>query len=198
MSPSLTEAEIQRYSRQILLHEVGGVGQLRLLAQPFALRGRGPALETCAAYVEGAGCPLLPPDRILEADEVGYLFTRDQVGSPLSSVMGEAGGGRGSATPGELGQVPARFTSSGPRVALGALDGRPALVWAAEGSCATCFAEAVGRLAPPEREDSVEVGSLGALVAVRLALGEERGLGAAVLGPLGSERWEVEPCGRCR
>ena len=200
MSRSLTEPEIQRYSRQILVHEVGGVGQRRLLLQPFSLRGRGPALETCAAYVEGAGCPLLPPDRVLEADEVGYLFARDQVGAPLSSVIEK--GGQVAADvlrpPGELGQVPADFTSKGPRVALGEAQGRPALVWAAAGDCPGCFAGAVDRLSPPGREDSVVLGSLGALVAVRLVLEEEQGVGAMVLGPQGSERWEVERCEECR
>lgn len=213
MSRALTEPEIQRYSRQILLHEVGGVGQLRLLSQPFALRGSGPALETCAAYVEGAGCPLLPPDRTLQAGEVGYLFPHDRVGEPLAAVMGEGqagtdAGGTSSGedrqslgtlqASGELGELPARFTSKGPRVALGAESGRPVVAWASEGGCGDCFEAAVQRLSAPDSEDSVSLGSLGALVAVRLVLGEASGLGAMVLGPQGSERWEMDRCERCR
>src|SRR5690606_10662033 len=195
MSRSLTEPEIQRYSRQILLHEVGGVGQLRLLSQAFALRGTGPALIACAAYVEGAGCPLILPDRALEPDEVGYLFSREQVGQPLPSLSGAVAAAEGAEAPGELGQVPASFTSQGPRVALGARGGRAALAWAAAGGCPACFGAAVGQLTAPGREaDPVVLGSLGALVAVRLVLGEERSVGAMVLGPRGSERWELEPC----
>lgn len=210
MSRALTEPEIQRYSRQILLHEVGGVGQLKLLSQPFALRGSGPALETCAAYVEGAGCPLCPPDRALRAEEVGYLFSHDRVGESLATVMGEGQVGDGASpvedvqaggpqrAPGELGEVPARFTTMGPRVALGAEAGRPVVAWAPEAGCADCFEAAVRRLSAPEPEDSVVLGSLGALVAVRLVLGEEPGAGAMVLGPQGSERWEMDRCERCR
>jgi molybdopterin-synthase adenylyltransferase len=54
----LNEAQIQRYSRQLLLPEVGGAGQERLLAARVAVRARGEAAETLGRYLEAAGVGL--------------------------------------------------------------------------------------------------------------------------------------------
>ena len=54
----LSDAQIERWSRQIILPEVGGRGQLRLMAARVALLGDGP-LATCAAdLLERAGVPV--------------------------------------------------------------------------------------------------------------------------------------------
>jgi len=50
-----SEASIRRYSRQILLREVGGAGQKRLLAATVAVTGDGPAARVCALYLAAAG-----------------------------------------------------------------------------------------------------------------------------------------------
>ena len=53
---ALREEQVYRYSRQILLPEVGGAGQERLLAARFRLVGAGGAQEVAAAYLAAAGC----------------------------------------------------------------------------------------------------------------------------------------------
>ena len=52
---SLTEAQVVRYSRQILLAQVGGKGQERLLASGAELVGHGVAQLTAAAYLAASG-----------------------------------------------------------------------------------------------------------------------------------------------
>jgi hypothetical protein len=51
----LTDFQIERYSRQIVLPEVGGRGQERLLAASAAVLGRGEAVLFCAAHLAAAG-----------------------------------------------------------------------------------------------------------------------------------------------
>jgi hypothetical protein len=51
----LTDLQIERYSRQIILREVGGSGQVALLAARIAVLGSGAAFETAATYLAGAG-----------------------------------------------------------------------------------------------------------------------------------------------
>lgn len=51
----LTDAQIERYSRQILLREVGGTGQTALLAARVLITGGGAAFDTATTYLAGAG-----------------------------------------------------------------------------------------------------------------------------------------------
>jgi len=51
----LTDRQIERYSRQILLREVGGTGQKALLAARVLAIGSGTALETALSYLTGSG-----------------------------------------------------------------------------------------------------------------------------------------------
>ena len=51
----LSDAQIERYSRQIVLPEIGGRGQQRLLAATVAIAGCGPLAATAARYLVGAG-----------------------------------------------------------------------------------------------------------------------------------------------
>jgi hypothetical protein len=79
----LTDAQIERYGRQILLPEVGGRGQARLLAARVALAGGGEAAETAAILLGRAGVgalelvggriplPELSPDcRLVHSDRI--------------------------------------------------------------------------------------------------------------------------------
>jgi len=54
----LTEPQIQRFSRQILLREVGGVGQERLLSTPVQVVGQGAAFEVARLTLAAGGTPL--------------------------------------------------------------------------------------------------------------------------------------------
>ena len=51
----LSDAQIDRYSRQIVLSEIGGRGQERLLCAEVAIHGGGDAALVCATYLAGAG-----------------------------------------------------------------------------------------------------------------------------------------------
>jgi len=51
----LSDAQIERYSRQIVLPQIGGRGQERLLASRVALAGELADLESPLAYMVGAG-----------------------------------------------------------------------------------------------------------------------------------------------
>lgn len=70
---ALQEDQIVRFSRQILLREVGGAGQLRLLAATARAAGEGPALATAAAYLTAGGSPVSGPSRPLSSSERGFL-----------------------------------------------------------------------------------------------------------------------------
>lgn len=52
---NFTEEQIERYSRQIILPEVGGVGQRKLLQARVLLIGCGGLGSPCAFYLAGAG-----------------------------------------------------------------------------------------------------------------------------------------------
>ncbi len=55
---ALSEDQIVRYSRQILLKDVGGVGQERLMARATATAGEGAAVGDAAAYLSAGGTPV--------------------------------------------------------------------------------------------------------------------------------------------
>lgn len=63
----LREDQVQRYARQILLREVGGRGQLRLLAARVRVHGEGRAAEEAATYLAAAGVGALVLDAALAA-----------------------------------------------------------------------------------------------------------------------------------
>ncbi|MFH1684514.1 MAG: molybdopterin-synthase adenylyltransferase MoeB [Candidatus Margulisiibacteriota bacterium] len=64
---SLTEEQIERYSRQILLPKVGGKGQQKLLAAKVLVIGAGGLGSPVAAYLAGAGVGTLG---IVDSDKV--------------------------------------------------------------------------------------------------------------------------------
>ncbi len=67
---SLTETQIQRYARHVLLAEVGGAGQTRLLAAAAHVQGDGRAAEEAALYLAAAGVGRLSLSPAL-ADRLG-------------------------------------------------------------------------------------------------------------------------------
>ncbi|NOT53159.1 MAG: hypothetical protein HOP18_01000, partial [Deltaproteobacteria bacterium] len=51
----LTDDQIERYSRQIILPQVGGKGQEQLLRARVLLNGTGPLQETAVVYLAAVG-----------------------------------------------------------------------------------------------------------------------------------------------
>ena len=67
--------QIRRYARQILLREVGGTGQARLLAGSAQVTGDGRAAEEAATYLAAAGVGRLVLDAGLAA-RIGARLAR--------------------------------------------------------------------------------------------------------------------------
>jgi molybdopterin/thiamine biosynthesis adenylyltransferase len=88
----LAEAQIERFSRHILLREVGGAGQERLLAATVTLDALGEAGRACALWLARAGVGTLglPDDRspAPPSDASGLLLASD-AGRPLVEAVRE-------------------------------------------------------------------------------------------------------------
>lgn len=67
MTDILTEEQIERYSRQIILPEVGGAGQKKLLSAKVLMIGAGGLGSPCALYLASAGIGHLG---IVDSDKV--------------------------------------------------------------------------------------------------------------------------------
>lgn len=159
---TLREDQIQRYGRQILLREVGGKGQEKLLHTTVAVRGEGAALDEAITYLAAGGTPLSGPveDRPTE----GFL-----AGASLEALNPDAlAGGTPSIT---------LATSAGPETALVVLG--KGVAYRRPDACPDCFALAVSQLEPGEGPPGT--GSLAALAVQRIALGWG--------DPLGLVRW---------
>lgn len=150
---ALREDQILRYSRQILLREVGGRGQQKLLDAPVTLDGSSDVLDVAAAYLAASGTPL-----IARQMHGGFLH-----GSALESFSPDAVAV--SPARGWLGAIGAAATIDASLFRVGVsnsgLIGVPAgMPWPDE----------------PEGQgssDSVTLGALAALVAQRFVLGLE-------------------------
>jgi len=83
---NLTEQEIVRYSRHIILPEVGGRGQKRLKSASVLLAGLGASGSAAALYLAAAGVghlTLWDPELLAPQDLEGAIaHTADRVGTP--------------------------------------------------------------------------------------------------------------------
>jgi hypothetical protein len=201
---ALREEQILRYSRQILLREVGGRGQEKLLAGGVRLKATGPAGLTAAAYVAAGGTAVAAGPEPLSPGAEGFLVPAAEVGQPASEVLGrvlpdvnaDALPERGT---GRLAELPAAWDGEGPWVALGGDGTRGVVVFRGAGGCAGCFESTTASLgAPPSGALGVGLGALGALVLQRLLLGLGPALGACGWEAPGvMTALEVRRCGRC-
>ncbi|MFM8411251.1 MAG: hypothetical protein ACKOCT_13340 [Alphaproteobacteria bacterium] len=158
---SLDDRQVDLFSRQVLLREVGGRGQERLLASRVLVAGRGPAAESAATYLVGAGVGTVGVSGAGALEEIGFAPLAER--SPevcLVEVDPEGGIDLGewdvSVETVETGRD---LVASG-RARLGSvavgLDGEHGLtllvVPAHEGGCAACLDPGDG--VPPGRDGS--------------------------------------------
>ena len=91
---SLTDAQLDRYARHIVLREIGGEGQRRLLAASVAIVGAGGIGSPAIQYLAAAGIGRI---RVIDDDQVSLdnlqrqlLFGTGDVGRAKTDVAGEA------------------------------------------------------------------------------------------------------------
>lgn len=163
----LSEDQIQRYSRQILLREVGGKGQRKLLENPVAVHGRGPALRVAVAYLAGGGSPLMGDLR-----EVAF-----SAGAPVEAMNADVLASQGPAVV-ALVALPARGEAALPEVVVG----HAAVAFRLATACPGCFDVTVAGLgADDSTGESVALGALAALVVQRIVLGRAEAGGVVTL-----------------
>jgi adenylyltransferase/sulfurtransferase len=178
MRMALSDAQIERYSRQILLPEVGGRGQERLLATRVAVRGTGPAAITAATLLGRAGIGTLEVAAALALAEP----------SPDCRVTRDS---RDRTTPPDL-VVDLRDPADGTRAAehplvLGRLGGTHAILLTLAGRpCIRC-------LAPGDHPASGGGGPLAVLAARTLgALAATEALRVLLLAPSRGRRTSID------
>jgi len=191
---SLTDAQIERYSRQILLPEIGGRGQARLLAAHVVLAGAGEAATAAAVLLGRAGVgaldllahggslPELGPDCRLRRLALTDAAT---VVPEVDVLVDLAGDGELTATLGRRAQAAGRPLVVGvladARAVVATLVGRP---------CVACLPRAV--LALEGRGASGRFAAPAALAAGALAASETL---AALLFPPSQGRLHTLACG---
>jgi ThiF family len=83
----LTEAQQVRYARHLLLDELGGAGQERLLSSSVRVRGSGRAARWAARYLAASGVGTLVLDDDAAAAECRELSPDARVLSPLAIAL---------------------------------------------------------------------------------------------------------------
>jgi hypothetical protein len=218
MDRSLSDAQIEYYSRQILLRELGGTGQKRLLGAACLLVGEGAATAVAASYLAGAGIGRLDVLASAEAapGEGGSAL------APLEERNPDVAVHRLGAAPPRLEPYDASIVEADVAPRLAGIPGRPrhgeirievssagetvlVLVPAGAAGCALCTTLAggasIGRPAPAEPAAPEMAGALAALAVCRWVAGLAGGATAVAwrLGP-GAPTWEevaVSPSGAC-
>lgn len=155
----MREDQIVRYGRQILLREVGGRGQEKLLASPVRVWGSGEAIDDAVAWLTAGGTPV---ERRSDLELSGFL-----TGTPLESFSPDAS----SLLEPVLDVLPAGLTSTARmQVVVGA-----GVAFRTSAACDACWQTT--RLALASDPAGGPVGSLAALTAQRLVLGWSDALG---------------------
>jgi hypothetical protein len=150
----LSDAQIERYGRQILLPEVGGRGQERLLAAAVTVVGRGRAADIAALLLARAGIHHLHLDGPAAPDGMQPPATDQATTCDVLLLIDAL-----TATPPAHAAVIADSTAG----YVVALRGRP---------CAECFVEPAGTNPPPTIDPAIhwQVGSLAAAEVLRVLI----------------------------
>jgi molybdopterin-synthase adenylyltransferase len=176
----LAESELLRYSRQILVPEIGGLGQERLRAWSVMLVGKGTAQEVAARYLAAGGT------------EVRTELEPFEVGGTEADRWRLVGAG-------SLGEVPAHFSGRGPWVGLGWTGARGELIYRSAAGCTRCFEGNLRLLssAPPRGQPTL-LGTMAALVFQRICLGLSSHLGRLAVDPGGEiSSLDARRCVQC-
>ena len=166
--------QVERYSRQLLLREVGGPGQRALLATALETSGDGPALEVAVAYLAASGVAVRRAGR----RSVFGAWNPDSAGRAPRPVNLQ------------LGSAPLTHPDAvrAPAVWVGAVPGGGArLVVMPAGCCPLCAAQSLAGLeAVLAGPGAVLAGAHAALAVARWVMGWHGAVGTVVeLGPLG-------------
>lgn len=203
----LTDEQIELYSRQIILREVGGTGQVALRASRVRVLGAGAAAEACTSYLVGAGIGALDVDAAGGGHDTARVLPLPEPGrrTPDASVTAsprEHDASGVTASPDvliDLDLAESRVASSAvPRLGSillrGAADGGLHLVLLpGDAGCPACTRAAGAPRAadpPPPPIASASAGALAALTCCRwiLGIGHDAQARALVL-PAGSGLW---------
>jgi hypothetical protein len=180
---ALSEAEIVRYSRQILLKDVGGAGQERLLETVVELVGEGPALAIAAAYLSASGVRVRWPKRPIRADEAGFEFAAGEVPPELSALPTT-----------ELAIAPTR-PNDRLQVVIGSRGDEALVLFASADTCRACWSAQLAGLTAPPVELAPVLGTVAAMSLQRRVLGLGAPAGAVLVTRSGL--WSEQPISRC-
>jgi len=172
----LSEQQIHRYSRQILLAEVGGRGQSRLLESGTQVIGDGAAAQDAVVYLAASGIRVALGGTVQPGEE-GFLASVADLGRP------RAGGLEGT------------LRDLNPD----AIGPRGAILYRSEKGCEDCFRKNLtGLEASPEGVSQVLLGALVALVFQRLRLNISVDLGGIWVAETGRlSAMGLERCSCC-
>jgi molybdopterin/thiamine biosynthesis adenylyltransferase len=87
--PALRDDQIRRYSRHVLLHDVGGIGQARWLAATVVIDRLDAAGQVAALYLAAAGVGTLVVRDAGVVDAPGPLFLAADVGRARAEAGAE-------------------------------------------------------------------------------------------------------------
>jgi hypothetical protein len=152
---ALRDDQVVRYSRQILLRQVGGAGQQALLGAVVVPHGEGPALELALAYLSACGIA------VAGVGPVGPFGVLNPDGRDLA----------GRTVTVQIGSAPAAC-APGPAVWMGAAGARTRLLVLPAGGCGACAAQSWVGLGPvPPGPRALLAGAHAALAVQRCVLG---------------------------
>ena len=200
MAQPLTDTQIERYSRQIILHEVGARGQRALLGSRVALLGSGGLSSVTALYLAAAGVGRLDLYSLIDEHAAAAAHLCEEIGALNPDVRSTSQPGHGLDET-EIASCDAIVATTGDEALLraatarAALENRPLIAGGLMGgqgwlavvapdamseSCALCPATALQRAGTERVRHPFEpvvagvIGSRQAVEVVKLLLGIKR------------------------